>query len=173
MSSINKINGPKPDHYFASRILALHASQLKSRELSFWRLLTTFTTAVVFILSFLLIQKNNSSVELSYTLAPVLKPMVLQINDSTVPKDVFYISLEIDEDMIFDLGPTDFPNKKEITLAFENTLSGTRRLPFVFKALTAGKKKIKIKFLDLDLNVVKEDQHILEFFETQKKGIKI
>ena len=173
MTSIKDLKGPKPDPYFAARVLAEHRARTQTRRLNYWRIFSALTVGVVFVLSFQLWRNSRNSVPLNYAMAPVHKSMVLQLDAVPENKNIAFITLEIDEGMVFDIAAPEHQGKKELTVAVDQLEGGSRRLPFVFKALSAGKKNIKVKFLDSDFNVVKEDLHLLEFYENQKKENKI
>ncbi len=164
MKELKDLNGPKADIYMAHRIQAIHQAKILQKKLSFWKFVSGFSvaTAALFVV-YVTYFKPMKTIE--YTYAPVQKSMLIQLSDVPIDSRITYVSLEIDEDMTFVLNDETQNNKKEITLAIDNGESISKRLPFVFKALKAGRKTVRIKFLDSDFNVVKEDQQNLEFVD--------
>lgn len=159
---LNQLKGPAADPYFASRVIALAQAEKQKKQLFFWRSFASAMTVASLVL-FLGILKSTSNENLDYRKAPVQKAMVLQLKNAPKNENIEYVSLEIDDDMIFDIENPLFQDKKEITVAVDSS----KRLPFVFKSLKAGKKKVHIKFLDSEFNVVETNTEHLEFIETK------
>ncbi len=167
MKDIKDLKGPIPDPYFAYRIQALHAERLNRKKILFWQVLSGLSTAVALLALFFNIEKISPSKLPHYASAPVNKAMVIQLEQVPDLPQIVYVSLEIDEGMAFEIGDANLSLKKEITLALEEGQSIPARLPFVIKALSSGVKTVRIKFLDADLNVVKEETQRLKFFDSK------
>jgi hypothetical protein len=160
MNELKNLKGPKPDPYFAARVLAHHNSQKQSRMLLIWKSIAGFSVVLGCFLSFYFYNQGHAT--LDYRKALVGKAMILQLDSLPIEDNISYVSLEIDEGMSFQLSNQEASSKKEITLAIESA-SETKRLPFVFVSNESGKKKVSIKYLDSDFNLVKSEDYFLEF----------
>jgi hypothetical protein len=167
MKSINELKGPEVNPYFTAKVMAEYKSRKSEKQISLWKYLSGFSVTCTLALSLYIY--NKSSVAPNYKVAPTHKSMVLQINDIPTDPKIAYVSLEIDEGMQFVGDSLEANNVKEITLALSSVDQKTTKLPFVFKALGSGQKIVKIKFLDLDFNVVATQEHYLEFIENKQQ----
>jgi hypothetical protein len=170
MNELKDLNGPKPDPYFAQRVLAHAASRKQEKTLFFWKWVSATSVAFGCLMSFYFYTTSINKLDFDYKKAPTNKYMVLQLNELPQDSRIVYVTLELDRDMDFSLSDPTLVGKKELTIAIDTLNSKDARLPFVFLSRVAGKKNVRIKFLDEDFNVVKEDQYNLEFFSDNKKS---
>lgn len=165
MKDLQDLQGPQPDPYFSYRVQALLAERQQQKKILFWKIFSGLSTTVAVLALYMNFQVSRVHQNSLFTSAPVNRAMVIQLDQVPDLPRIMYVSLEIDEGMIFDLGDATLSQKKEITLALEQGQTLSKRLPFVIKALTSGLKTVRIKFLDADLNVVKEETQHLRFFD--------
>ncbi|MEK6629040.1 MAG: hypothetical protein AABY53_10480 [Bdellovibrionota bacterium] len=171
IDQLKNLKGPQPDPYFASRVLAHHQYSDEKKKVFVWKLISGLCLTLGSFFSFYFFQKNTPY-KFDYQKAPIHKSMMLVLTE--VPNDyrIAYVSLEIDEGMTFDIANASLRSKKEITLAIDSDSLKLGRLPFVFMAVLAGKKNVKVKYLDAEFEVVKHETYYLDFFDlnnTNKK----
>ena len=170
MKKLEDLNGPKLDPYFAQRVLAQIESRKQKKSLLIWKFISA-ASLVFGCCASLYFYKTRSVDFIDYAKAPVNKSVVLQLDSLPQDARILYVSLEIDEGMDFILNDPNLAHKKEITLALDSNAKSLR-LPFVFASHFAGKKIVRVKFLDEDFNVVRVDRHYLEFVnETEERKI--
>jgi len=157
------LKGPQPDQFFAHRVMVTYHNRKKEGQIKFWRFFSGFSLTTSLLLSFYFYNFTKNKID--FTQAPINKSMVLQISEIPADSRITYISLEIDDDMQFVTDSLGLKNSKEVTLAITDLNQQELRLPFVFKAIRAGRKNIKIKFLDSDFKVVATEEQHLEFTE--------
>ena len=168
---IKNLNGPEPSPYFASRVLAHRKYEDEKKKVFIWKFVSGFCLTLGLLCSLYFFQETRIY-KFDYQKAPVHKSMMLVLKD--VPQDarITYVSLEIDEGMVFDLTNPNLRDKKEITLAINSESLRLGRLPFVFLAEVAGKRNIKIKYLDADFEILQVETHYLEFLDVNNSNNK-
>lgn len=161
---LKELNGPQPNPYFASRVMANYKYADEKKKVFVWKLISGICLTLGSFFSFYFFQKTDNHM-IDYQKAPIHKSMMLVLKAAPQDSRIAYVSLEIDEGMTFDLANLSLRSKKEITLAIDSNSLKQGRLPFVFLAEIAGKKNVKIKYLDAQFEVVLTETYHLDFFD--------
>ena len=167
MKDLKDLKGPQTPAFFANRVLANLDYEKQQNRVSFWKLVSGFSLVLGAVLSFYFFNLSQKA-KLPFVDAPVNKLVVLQLDEIPHDSRIAYVSLEIDSDMRFQISDPELATKKEITLAIDSG-EKAKRLPFVFLSQVKGLKLVKVKFLDFNFNLVKEDQHYLNFSDKSLK----
>jgi hypothetical protein len=154
---------PEPSPYLKTRILAELRSRNQERTVRIWKFLALGSGAfsALIVASLFMISKSNEGTYVAQVDERVL--IRVEVQKFEGQKDVRFAEVDLPAGVHF--YSEKYPELKEqrsVTLAWNNDMNLTR-LPVVIQASESGSKKIRIRFLGSEHELVKEQQVTIKF----------
>jgi hypothetical protein len=154
---------PEPSSFMKHRVLARISERTESKELWFWRVLAGGALSLCAILAL----RGTGTHPANDNIAYAEQSYVIQValNDSRIQEAVA-AGIELPEGVsFFSKTHPEVAELRTMELTFKPGKEGSTRLPFVVKAQTPGTKQIKMKFYNVNRELVYEKFVSVRFAE--------